>query len=954
MTPLRLTFTPIRIGALLLALAGLGIVTHFAGWGIGALALGLLLVATDAALTLHLLRRQALPLASLRAAVQRLAGGDTGTPADEALPGDYGQLAKDINKFLAILRSNEARSLLARRQVQRLGNFYAALSATNQSMVRMKEPQELYEALCHIVTETGHASMAWVGAIEGKKMVPCAWSSERARGYTRDLDIHWDPAVPGTIGPTAAAVLAGKPYICNDYYQDPRTAAFRDKAKAYGVQSAAAFPLTVGERIVGVLNIYADELDFFDGELVALLTEMAADVSFGLAALAQERARVQAEKQLAASLRNMREVFDLLPAYVVLVSVPEVIFRDVNTYACDLFGLERSQIVGRSAQELERGFQTEDVPYVLDAVEKNGVLRNFETKLRVGNGQVRDVLVNIRRTSYAGAPANLVIAIDVTERKQAQRAVEQQDKQMRSLIESALDAIIAVDEAQRVVVFNKAAARMFGVPKEEALGSPLSRFIPEKFRQSHEGYVGRLLQDGTAEGRMASKHPVVGLRANGELFPIEATVSRTFDGSGVRGTAIIRDMTSVREAEQARLQAAAAEAASKAKTAFLARMSHELRTPLNAVLGFSQLLQESTKRRLSDDERKQLDHIFLAGAQLRALIDDVLDVSRIEEGRIDVELRNVELCGLVDSAMRMCEPQANAHMVELRKPRGQALAPLEIRTDPLRLRQVLLNLLSNAIKYNRPGGWVNVSLEKSTEFIHLRVADNGIGMTPQQQAELFQPFNRLGRERGSIPGTGLGMVLVRQLVELLGGLLAVESEPGRGTVLRVSLPNRAPILSPLESRQREENPDSIAPALEDTPAPSGVVLYIEDNPVNVLLAEQLLSKWPNVQMVAAEDGKQGLAKARELLPDLLLLDIQLPDMTGEEVLVELQRHEETAGIAVVALSASAMAEDVQRILAAGARDYWTKPIDFGQFHAGVRRFLSSEQDAREELPFTEG
>jgi CheY-like chemotaxis protein/anti-sigma regulatory factor (Ser/Thr protein kinase) len=256
-----------------------------------------------------------------------------------------------------------------------------------------------------------------------------------------------------------------------------------------------------------------------------------------------------------------------------------------------------------------------------------------------------------------------------------------------------------------------------------------------------------------------------------------------------------------------------------------------------------------------------------------------------------------------------------------------------LHTDPARLRQVLLNLVSNAIQYNRPGGWVRIEWVWEPPCVRILVRDNGQGMSPQQQAGLFQPFNRLGREHGGVPGLGIGLVRSRQLVGLMGGELTLQSQAGEGTVAQVTLPlAHAPLAAVDESLQAAE--------------PQGLVLYIEDNTINAILVEQLLARWPGVQLVVAADGGSGLERAHALHPDLVLLDMQLPDMEGLEVLRRLKSDEATRDLVVVILSANAVHEDMVAAHAAGAVDYWTKPIDFDRFVDGMRRLLGPDHTLR--------
>jgi len=380
-----------------------------------------------------------------------------------------------------------------------------------------------------------------------------------------------------------------------------------------------------------------------------------------------------------------------------------------------------------------------------------------------------------------------------------------------------------------------------------------------------------------------------------------------------------------------------AEAANQAKTAFLSRMSHELRTPLNAILGFTQLLQLHSREALDETARQRLDNVFLAGTQLRALIDDVLDVSRIEAGQLSLQMMETGLQPLLDGVLRMSEPLAEKTGIALQA--AYAHTPvLCVNTDPTRLRQVLLNLVSNAIKYSRPGGRVMLEVDQLDTQLQIRVIDHGIGMSQDQMAGLFQAFNRLGRENTHIEGTGIGLNLSRQLVELLGGTLTVASQENAGTQVTLRLPHGEGASGAV--RTADLDPMRASGGLAPGSGPKGRVLYIEDNPVNAMLVEQLLGHWPEVQVVIASTGAQGLALAECLRPDLILLDMQLPDMTGLDLLARLRARDSTGHLRVIALSASAMAADIKAARRAGAEAYWAKSMDFGEVLQGVAARLS--------------
>ena len=405
---------------------------------------------------------------------------------------------------------------------------------------------------------------------------------------------------------------------------------------------------------------------------------------------------------------------------------------------------------------------------------------------------------------------------------------------------------------------------------------------------------------------------------------------------GVTWYGHVADITDHVLYEEAKVAAEAAERASQAKNEFLSRMSHELRTPLNAVLGFAQLLRMDVEHPLQPAQRAKVDLIERAGAHLLGMIGDVLDLSRIEAGSLPLSLEPIALADTVGEALELVRDAAQRAGVALLPPELPAGA--HVRADRLRLRQVLVNLLSNAIKYNRPRGSVAVVARPAASpdgAIELEVRDTGAGLSAEQRAHLFEPFNRLGAERSAVEGTGIGLVIVHRLLELMGAVIEVDSEPGRGSCFRLRLPAAQPPRAP--SRP-------LPPPRTDAagPAPRGLrVLYAEDNAVNVELLRQVLALRPACTLAVARSGTEAIAAARAERPDLLLLDMHLGDMSGFDVTAALDADAATRGIARVALSADAMPDRAHAARGRGFLAYLTKPLDVVQLLAVLDAQLDS-------------
>lgn len=363
-------------------------------------------------------------------------------------------------------------------------------------------------------------------------------------------------------------------------------------------------------------------------------------------------------------------------------------------------------------------------------------------------------------------------------------------------------------------------------------------------------------------------------------------------------------------------RAAEARSASQAKSLFLSRTSHELRTPLNAILGFAQLLELDLK---NGPQKAHVGHILVAGRHLLGLIDEVLDIARIESGEMKLEIAPQALAPMAQELRELIAPLASQHgvMVYL----GDSLRGLAMQADRQRLRQVLLNLLSNAVKYNRTGGEVHLEAERRGERVALNVRDTGVGIAPELLARLFTPFDRLDNEQGPVQGTGLGLAVSRQLALCMGGDIEARSAAGVGSTFCLHLP--AATLPPGDvdrTATASDSPSGTIPNSERT------VLVIEDNPSNLALIQALVARRPEWRLVTATDGLEGIARARQLKPELILLDLNLPGLGGEAVLVELRAEAALSRLRIVIVSADAQPDTIARLRAAGADDYLTKPL----------------------------
>ena len=384
-------------------------------------------------------------------------------------------------------------------------------------------------------------------------------------------------------------------------------------------------------------------------------------------------------------------------------------------------------------------------------------------------------------------------------------------------------------------------------------------------------------------------------------------------------------------------QARALAFASQAKSDFLAGMSHELRTPLNAVIGFAELMRmNEAAEPLTRRQSQAVEQILGSGQHLLSLIEEVLDLARIEAGKLSMSVERVDPQLVVRQVCDNMRPAAEAAGVTLRAP--APTAGLGVVADRTRLRQVLINLLSNAIKYNREGGDVLLEVRQTAEGVALSVHDTGVGIPEDRMAELFQPFNRLGRETSDVAGTGIGLAVSRRLAEAMNGRLECASRAGEGSTFTLHLPLARQVAAPVT-----------ASPIPTGTLPAATMLYVEDNPSNIALMRHVIAALGPIQLHVAENGHEGLSLARDLRPDVILLDINLPGLSGFELKARLDADPLTRGLPVLALSASAMPQDIKRGKEAGFRDYLTKPLDIPALAAALNRALGSAEELRSKV-----
>jgi len=542
----------------------------------------------------------------------------------------------------------------------------------------------------------------------------------------------------------------------------------------------------------------------------------------------------------------------------------------------------------------------------------------------------------------------LLIGTDNTARKQVEAEQKKLDQRLRdqqfytrSLIESNIDALITTDPSGIITDVNKQMEALTGSTRDELIGAPFKAYFTDPDRA--EAGIKLVLSE-----KKVTNYELTACARDGKRTDVSYNATTFYDRDRtLQGVfAAARDVTERKRFEQAlqdtniELENAKlnAEKANKAKSDFLSGMSHELRSPLNAILGFAQLIESATPLP-TESQKESIEQILQAGWHLLKLINEILDLAVIESGKVFLSLEPVPLDDVLAECQAMMEAQALQHGIRLTFP--QSDQPRFVWADQTRLKQVIINILSNAIKYNKKQGSVIITCtDLDNGRVRIGFRDTGDGLEPEKLSQLFQPFNRLGQEASGIAGTGIGLVVTKQLTELMEGTLGVESTPGIGSVFWVELQSTAA-------------PDLIVKTAELAtsfpPQPKvgkthHTLLYIEDNTANMKLIEQLIALRSDIALFTAVNGTLGIELARSIQPDVILMDINLPGISGVEALQILQADPFTSHIPVVALSANAMLRDIELGMQAGFFRYLTKPIKVKEFMDTLNVALAFTQE----------
>jgi len=691
------------------------------------------------------------------------------------------------------------------RELARLSRLYSALSHVNQAIVWTASREELFDRICRGLVEHGGFRMSWIGWHDPQTQCihPMASAGDE-EGYLKTISVYGDERPEGK-GPSGIPFRTGRPYVSNDLLADPVARPWHPALMRHRLRASAAFPICEGGQVRGTLSVYAEEAGFFADREIALLNEAAADISFALDNLAREDKRRRAEQ-------TVRQERDFSAA--VLNSLPGVLYLYDQSGKFLRWNRNFERVTGYSAAEVGAMhpldfFEDRDKAFVesrIGEVFAKGY-SHVEAGFRAKDGRITPYYFTGVMTVLDGKACLVGVGIDITERKRVEQERIQSEARYRTLFEYAPDGIVIADRDSTYLDANASICQMLGYERQELIGLHASDIVvPTEVEQ-----VALALDE--IKARADHKREWQFRRKDGSGFAAEVLATLMPDGN-VLG--MIRDISDRKEAERAlremnetleakvtarteELQSALvrAEAADRLKSAFLATMSHELRTPLNSIIGFTGILQQGLAGPLTMEQSKQLGMVRGSARHLLELINDVLDISKIEADQLELHREQFEVGAALERVLSVVKPMADKKGLTLAAEISQA--PTVMISDRRRFEQVLLNLLSNAVKFTDLGG-VNLTAEiidgvvssdasLTGKAIRLRVVDTGIGIRPEDLSSLFQPFRQidtgLARQR---EGTGLGLAICRRLATLLGGEISATSEPSKGSVFTVTLP----------------------------------------------------------------------------------------------------------------------------------------------------------------------
>ena len=663
------------------------------------------------------------------------------------------------------------------------------------------------------------------------------------------------------------------------------------------------------------------------------------------------------ESLFRASEDRFDKVFNLSPAMIAISTAETGQHYAVNQAWLETMGFAREEVIGRTASDMNVWPSPEDRERFIDAFNDAGrSIRDYEVQLRTKSGETRTFLIAASEIEYDGANRLLLVFNDITERKRAEEQlqktladlehkVKERTRAARQAEAELLESEHRLEESNRMLhlVLDAIPVRVFWKDKDlRYLGCNRTFAMDAGFTSARQ-IVGKTDHDmpwqdqvelyqtddrkviEQGQARLNYEEPQTTPEGDTIWLRTSKIPLRSVEGDIIGVLGMYEDITYAKQSETAlRVAKEQAETANQAKSSFLSSMSHELRTPLNAILGFAQLLEYDPQHPLEPQQMESIEHIKSGGKHLLSLINEILDLAKIESGLIDFDTEPVRTSSLLEDILPIAKTLADKRGISLHTP-ALTHGDVTIFVDYVRTKQVLLNLLSNAVKYNRERGEVTLDCEIRGGNLRISVGDTGFGIPDAKIKELFQPFARLGAEETAIEGTGIGLTITKEIVERMGGDIGVDSVVGIGSTFWVELP-LSDVQKDGAAHEEKAGEDFLKGRVEDAGF-DGTVLYVEDNAANMLFMESVFERFANLRLITATNAEDGIEKAKCESPDLLILDVSLPGMDGTDAVRQLRQDADFAEKPIIALSANAMQMHIDAGLEAGFDAYLTKPLD---------------------------
>jgi len=815
----------------------------------------------------------------------------------------------------------------AETEIRRINRTLKTLSTCNQIIVRTQDEQDLLKKICQIIVEVGGYRLAWVGFAEHdveKSIRPVAQAGYDD-GYLQKLQLTWSDTVRGQ-GPTGIAIRTGNTCIIQNVLTDPKYEVWRCQAQERGYAASIALPLKTGNLAFGALNIYAAEPNAFDDDEVQLLNKLAEDLTYGIVALRNQRDRASAQAALQQSQASYTQLVEICPEAIFIQS--EGKFAFLNNAAVKLFGATQpEELLGKPVIDLVHpkfhALVQERLQYLQEYKQPLPLVEEDFIRL---NGEVIHLEVVAAPCEYQQKPAAVVVARNISHRRRTEAALQKANNELelrvaertaelikvnrqlqseldeRQRIEEELrvsqvklarildiadDAIISINSEQCISLFNQGAEKIFGYSAQEVMGQKLDILLPLRFAQAHRQHVSDFGKSASLARRMGERRELFGQRKDGSEFPAEASISKINMGEEVYYTVILRDVTERKQIE-------------RMKDEFVSVVSHELRTPLTSIHGSLGMLSSGLLKADSDQGKRLLQIATDSTDRLVRLINDILDIERIESGKVKMAREICNLADLIQSAVNVIQPLANKQGVTL----GISNLSVRLLADPDRIVQTLTNLLSNAIKFSTTGETVWLEAQEQENQVLLTVKDTGRGIPEDKLESIFERFQQVdSSDSRNHDGTGLGLAICKSIVQQHGGRIWAESTLGKGSTFYFTLPTPRllSISASLDGAAVEVHSSLPTQHSALSTQHSPLVLLCDDDQIICTELQSLLQQG-GYRVVTVATGEEAIATASAQQPDVILLDLLMPGMNGWETMAVLKEQEATKHIPIVICS----------------------------------------------------